>query len=104
MRAFLSDGISTITGVGTTAAAIGTTDSWSSITTGSSPGVPPLSTAGLEYMALIFGALRDMVFQVASKAIEVERSTTEPLEGSSRRTGNPANAPPHPADSTTAPW
>src|SRR6266498_4147332 len=49
MRAFLSDGISTITGVGTTGAAIGGTDSWFSITTGSSPGVPPLSTARAEY-------------------------------------------------------
>src|SRR5437667_1635063 len=104
MRAFLSDGISTITGVGTTGAAIGTTDSWSSITTGSSPGVPPLSTAGLEYMALIFGVLRDMVFRIAARAFAADRLTTAPIAGSSRRTWNPVNAPAHSADSTTAAW
>src|SRR5438094_8847433 len=104
MRAFLSDGISTITGVGTTGAAIGGTDSWSSITTGSSPGVPPLSTAGLEYMALIFGVLRDMVFRIAARAFAADRLTTAPIADSSRRTWNPANAPAHSVDSTTAAW
>ena len=58
MKAFLSDGISTITGVGTTGVAIGGTDSWSSITTGLSPGVTPLLIAGTEYaVAKVFEAL-----------------------------------------------
>src|SRR2546427_1630158 len=105
MKAFLSDGISTITGVGTTGVAIGGTDSWSSITTGLSPGVTPLLIAGTEYaVAKVFEALGRLVFRVAPRAIVAERSTIELIAGSPRRAWNPINAPAHSADSTTAAW
>src|SRR6266545_5650897 len=105
MRAFLSDGISTITGVGTTGAAIGGTDSWSSITTGLSPRVTRLLIAGTEYaVAKVFEVLGRLVFRVAPRVVEVERSTIELIAGSSRRTWNLANAPAHSVDSTMAAW
>lgn len=101
MRAFLSDGISTIPGIGTTGAAIGGTNSWSSITTGLSPGVPPLLIAGTDYAAAaVFAVPSRLVFRVAPRAVEVERSIIEPIAGSPRRTWNPVNAPAHSVDST----
>src|SRR5882724_1072685 len=105
IQVFLSDGISTITGVGTTGAAIGGTDSWSSITTGLSPGVTPLLIAGTEYaVAKVFEALGRLVFRVAPRVVGAERSTIELIAGSPRRAWNPINAPAHSVDSTTAAW
>ena len=55
-------------------------------------------------MAPVFEALGRIVFRVASRPVEADRSTIELIAGSPRRTWNLANALAHSVDSTTAAW